>query len=137
MILLDTHIWIWWVDGSKKLTKGHVSYLESCEDDGLGVCVTSCWEVAMLFSKGRLTLKPDVMPSVSSWIAGALAYPGIELLDLTPAIAVASCELPGRFHKDPADRIIVATAREYDTDLVTTDKKIIKYPHVNVINFRK
>lgn len=137
MILLDTHIWIWWVDGDNRLSPGHVSFLETYEEEGLGVSAISCWEVAVSVNKGKLTLKPDKAPSVLAWITGALSYPGVTLLDLTPQIAVAAYELPGKFHKDPADRIIVATARERDVELVTVDKRIIDYSHVETIDFRK
>ena len=60
----------------------------------------------------------------------ALALPGIQQIELTPRIAVASTKLPGEFHPDPADQIIVATAREYDCELLTVDRKILQYAHV-------
>lgn len=60
----------------------------------------------------------------------ALSYPGIRLLDLTPQITIESIRLPGEFHRDPADQIIVATARIYDAPLLTFDEKILNYPHV-------
>jgi PIN domain nuclease of toxin-antitoxin system len=63
----------------------------------------------------------------------ALAYPHIRLLELTPEIAVESTELPGVFHRDPADQIIVATARIYNCALLTSDTKILSYPHVNML----
>lgn len=63
----------------------------------------------------------------------ALAYPGIRLLGLTPEIALESTRLPGSFHRDPADQIIVATARIYDCALVTSDNKILDYAHVETI----
>lgn len=59
-----------------------------------------------------------------------LAYPGIRLIDLTPKIAIEATELPGDFHKDPADRLIVATARVHDCRLLTVDTQILNYPHV-------
>jgi PIN domain nuclease of toxin-antitoxin system len=62
------------------------------------------------------------------WFDQALARPGIRLLELTPRIVVESVQLPGGFHRDPADQIIVATARVYDCPLVTTDAKILRYP---------
>lgn len=60
----------------------------------------------------------------------ALAYPGIQLVEFTPAIAIESTQLPGEFHRDPADQIIVATARILECPLLTVDDKILKYPHV-------
>ena len=62
-----------------------------------------------------------------------IAYPGIQLLDLTPRIAVESTQLPGDFHRDPADQILVATARVQNIPLVTADKLILRYPHVQLI----
>jgi len=68
----------------------------------------------------------------ADWIDQALAYPGIRLLELTPRVAVESTQLPGSFHRDPADQIIVATARVYGRPLVTLDSKILSYPHVQL-----
>jgi PIN domain nuclease of toxin-antitoxin system len=66
-------------------------------------------------------------------IEQALSYPGVLLLDLTPRIAVASTELPGSFHRDPADQIIVATARVHGLPLLTSDERILNYPHVQTL----
>jgi PIN domain nuclease of toxin-antitoxin system len=126
VILLDTHIWVWWVQGDARLAGGHQQFLIENEPGGLGVSVISCWEVAKLVEGGRLVLPGEVI----EWLEQALAYPGMRLLDLTPRIAVDSTQLPGEFHRDPADQIIVATARPYDIPLLTADRKIIDYPHV-------
>lgn len=75
---------------------------------------------------GRIALNVPVM----DWIRGALAYPGVRLLDLTPEIAVESTRLPGTLHRDPADHILVATARLLAIPIMTDDSKIIAYPHV-------
>jgi PIN domain nuclease of toxin-antitoxin system len=82
--------------------------------------------VAKLVEYGRLTLPSPV----AAWLDQALAYPGIRLLDLTPRIMVESTQLPGTFHRDPSDQLIVATARVYHCPLVTVDAKILAYPHV-------
>jgi len=63
----------------------------------------------------------------------AVAYPGMQLLELTPQIAIESTKLPGSFHRDPADQIIVATARVYDISLLTADSRILQYPHVRTL----
>ncbi|RMI12730.1 MAG: type II toxin-antitoxin system VapC family toxin [Calditrichaeota bacterium] len=89
----------------------------------------SCWEIAKLVEYGRLELPC----SLKEWFDQALSYPGIYLLPLTPEIAIESTQLPGNFHRDPADQIIVATARVYDCPLITSDKKILSYPHVETI----
>lgn len=127
MIVLDTHIWVWWVHADLRLTAQQLVALQEHESEGLGVSAISCWEVAKLVEYGRLALPCPV----GDWINQALAYPGIRLLELTPEIAVESTQLPGAFHRDPADQIIVATARVYDCALLTADRKILTYPHVN------
>ncbi len=126
MILLDTHIWVWWVHGDTQLTQEYQDYIQAQELQGLGVSAISCWEVAKLVERGRL-----ILPfSVDKWLDQALGYPGICLVELTPRICVESTQLPGDFHRDPADQIIVATARLFDCPLVTMDSKIRSYPHV-------
>ena len=126
MIVLDTHMWIWWVHGDSLLPERHRRYIEAHESQGLGVSVISCWEVAKLVEHGRLRLPCPV----EEWLDQALAYPGVTLLDLTPRIIVESTRLPGAFHRDPADQLIVATARVHACALVTVDGKILVYPHV-------
>lgn len=129
MIVLDTHIWVWWVHGDKQLSKSQLEVIQSNENDIIGICAISCWEVAKLVEKGRLELPCPVM----EWFEEALTYPGIRILELTPAIAVMSTELPGKFHSDPADQLIVATAIKNNCPLVTSDEKIIAYPHIITI----
>ena len=73
----------------------------------------------------------DLACSIEEWLDQALQYPGMQLLDLTPRIAVESTQLPGEFHRDPADQIIVATARVFDCPLVTADARLLAYPYVN------
>jgi PIN domain nuclease of toxin-antitoxin system len=70
---------------------------------------------------------------ILQWMRDALNYPAVRLIELSPEIAIESTNLPGEFHKDPADQIIVATARTYDCDLVTLDKAIRSYPHVRLV----
>jgi PIN domain nuclease of toxin-antitoxin system len=126
VILLDTHIWIWWVHGDERLSPRHQQILTANEASGLGVSVISCWEVAKLVELNRLTLPCRL----ETWFAQALAYPGIRLIELTPAIAIESTRLPPPFHRDPADQLIVATARVAACPLLTADEKILAYPHV-------
>ncbi len=128
MIVLDTHIWIWWVQGDAQLPANYSTYIQEHELDGLGLSVISCWEVAKLVEYNKLQLPYPV----SDWLSQALSYPGIRLLDFTPAIALESTQLPAPFHRDPADQIIVATARIYACPLVTLDAKIQVYPYVEI-----
>jgi PIN domain nuclease of toxin-antitoxin system len=97
VIVLDTHIWIWWVHGSPQLLSDYRDYVQEHEADGLGISAISCWEVAELVEGGRITLP---LP-VGEWLAKALAYPGMRLLDLSPQVAVASTQLPGTFGIPP------------------------------------
>jgi PIN domain nuclease of toxin-antitoxin system len=129
VIILDTHSWIWWVSEPERLTEQQRSAIASSENDSLGISAISCWEIAKLVERGRIDLDRDV----AAWLSAALSYPGVRLIDLTPEIAVESTRLPGSFHRDPADQIIVATARALKCELVTSDQKILVYKHVRTI----
>jgi len=128
MILIDTHIWIWWVNQTDSLSDKHRRVIESHEATGIGVSAISCWETSKLVELGRLKLKTDV----ENWIDLALAYPGVRLVELTPRIAVESTRLPPPVHRDPADQIIIASARVLDCPLLTADERILNYPHVKL-----
>ena len=129
MIVLDTHIWVWWVHGDDRLTKAQTDLITANEADIIGVSAISCWEVAKLVEYGRLVLPCGL----AEWFDQTLSYPGVQLLELTPEIVIESTQLPGEFHRDPADQIIVATARVNNCPLVTSDSKISKYPQVETI----
>jgi PIN domain nuclease of toxin-antitoxin system len=111
------------------LTPAHQQHIRAHERTGLGVSVISCWEVCKLVELNRLVLRQPV----ADWINQALAYPGIRLLYLTPRIAIESTQLPGTFHRDPADQIIVATARVRGCSVLTADGKILGYPHIKTL----
>ena len=89
----------------------------------------SAWEVALLVSKGRLTFTMDAR----DWIVRSEALPFFHFVPIDNAIAIRSVRLPEPFHKDPADRIIVATAMTMGMPLVSSDSKILKYSHVKTI----
>jgi PIN domain nuclease of toxin-antitoxin system len=127
VIVIDTHIWIWWVQGDSRLLPEYTDWIAEHESTGIAVSAISCWEVAKLVEYGRLTLS---LP-VKEWLTVALGYPGVFLQPLTPDIVVDATSLPPGFHRDPADQIIVATARTLDCPLVTQDHLILAYPHVN------
>ena len=129
MILLDTHIWVWWIDDNQQLVDRPRHLIQDNVHSGLEVSAISCWEVAKLVQYGRLELACPL----EEWMEQALAYPGVHLLELTPRIAIESTKLPGSFHRDPADQIIVATARIYDIPLLTVDSRILQYPHVRTL----
>ena len=119
-IILDTHVWVWAADAHPNVQK-----LETFEGK-LNISAISIWEVSMLVHKKRLKLNPNI----NSWV-DRCTRPPINLIPLEPAISLLSCQLPGTFHGDPADRIIVATALYLKIPLATTDKKIITYAQHN------
>jgi PIN domain nuclease of toxin-antitoxin system len=129
VIVLDTHIWVWWVQGNPKLPPAILDAVKQNEPSGLGVSAISCWEIAKSVSRGRL----DLGRPLAEWFATALGYPGILLIDLTPQIAIEATSLPQPFHRDPADEIIVATARVNGCPLATCDSRILKYAHVQLV----
>jgi len=127
MILLDTHIWIWSQSETALLSDNVKKQIKKTKTDQRSIASISIWEFAMMVSKGRINLKIDP----KSWLDRSIKNSGIQVIALSPEIAMDACNLPGEFHKDPADRIIVATARNHNITLLTKDKKILEYPHVN------
>ncbi len=135
--LLDTHVWIWMMEGSaRQLSSTTVSMIEAAGSRSeLVVSAISVWEVAMLEAKGRITLSR----SVHEWVNDALTATGLRLAELTPAIALDSARLPDEPHADPADRIIIATARVLGATMITCDERVLAYGasgHVRVRNGR-
>jgi PIN domain nuclease of toxin-antitoxin system len=123
-ILLDTHVLVWLLEDSERIGEPvHAQIQQSADEDSLFVSAITPWEIAMLVTKGRLRLGQDV----AEWLAAALGLPGIRLESLSPAIAVASTRLPWEAHTDPADRILLATARHLDATLITADQKMLEY----------
>lgn len=129
MIVLDTHVWVWWTLDPARLSEAQREEIAGNENNRIGVSAISCWEIAKLCEYGRMELPVEL----SEWFRAALRYPGVMLLELTPEIAVESTRLPGGFHRDPADQIIVATARVNRCPLATSDDKITGYSHVRTI----
>ena len=130
MIVLDTHALVWWVSGDAQLSRKarHAIEAESPEG-GILVSAISAWEVAMLIKAGRLVLTMDT----NAWLEQVALIPAIRFVPVDVQLSVLSVDLPGEFHKDPADRLIVATARHYAVPLVTADLKIRGYPYVQSI----
>ena len=123
MIVLDTHIWVCWVDNNRRLTQKHQDGIQQDQSQGLGISIIYCWEVAKLVELGRLTRSLIV----DEWLAAALADPGVQQLELTIPIIIESTKLTG-FNRHPADQIIVATAKIYGCPVLTADAKILAYP---------
>jgi PIN domain nuclease of toxin-antitoxin system len=131
MILLDTHIWLWLLHQPNQLSEPAKIAIEAEESQNgfLLVSAISVWEVAVKASIGKLALP---LP-IDEWYQLAQSHSGIIIEALSPLDAIASSKLPDNFHKDPADRILVAIARRYEIPLVTCDAKILNYPHVQTI----
>ncbi len=123
--LLDTHVWFWLVRGPEgQLASKIVTKLErAARSRPLGVSVISIWEIAMWVKKGRVELG---LP-VRDWVESALDHRGFELVVLNQKIAIESCDLPGDFRPDPADRFLATTARLSNAVLVTRDERILQY----------
>jgi PIN domain nuclease of toxin-antitoxin system len=125
LTVLDTHVWIWVVEGDRTaLSAPAIEAIETAARGGaVRVSPISVWEVAMLEAKGRISLSRPL----DDWIQAALHAPGIRLLPLTPEIAIESTRLPGAPHGDPADRMLMASARHLGGRLATCDRQILDY----------
>ncbi len=132
MIVLDTHALIWWVNDDEQLSDRARDAIEkeiSSESGQVFISTITAWEIALLVEKGRLTLTMDV----KDWIDTVTAIEGVRFVPVDNEVAIQSVRLPGEFHPDPADRMIVALARRLSTALITSDAKIQTYKHVKTI----
>ena len=128
MILLDTHALIWWASGDVRLSEPAARLIaQNLEERSVLVSAISAWEVAQLVVRDRLVLSRPV----SDWLDLVRAIDGVRFVPIDHRVAVESVVLPGDFHKDPADRFLVATARLLGATLVSCDDKIRAYAHVN------
>lgn len=130
--LLDTHVWIWTQEQPEAIGTKARSLLETTSDD---VCVSavSSLEIARLVSGGLLELKG----SLDRWVRAAVDSIEARSIGLDHRIAIEAYKLPGRFHKDPADRMLVATARVNGLTLVTADERILAYRAVRTLDARR
>ena len=128
MIVLDTHALIWWVNEDEQLTPTAKTTIEEtlAANGQVLVSAISAWELAMLVQRGRIALAMDM----DEWLRAVESIEGVSIVPITAQIAAQSVNLPGEFHKDPADRMIVALARELNAPVITADDKIHRYPHV-------
>jgi len=124
--LLDTHVWIWWHMHPRQLSgRARALIAATSRYEELLLSAISPWEFAKLLEKGRLAVSCDP----EEWIRRALEMPKLRLVPLSPSVAYRSTSLPPPFHDDPADQIIVATAREENATVVTADERIRGYSH--------
>ncbi len=131
MIVLDTHALVWWADGDNRLSDAALAAIESAlsEEQPVMVSAITAWEIAMLVARDRLVLTMDL----NEWLDTIDSIEGLEWVPVNRQVAVASVNLPGEFHQDPADRLIVALARHENAQLITADGRIQAYPHVRCI----
>ena len=128
--MIDTHVWIWWNTAPERIPKRATEAIRDSAADGrVSLSAISVWETAKLVEKGRLRLASDI----ASWVRAALDDPNLWLLPLTPEVSVESTRLPSPFHSDPADQIIAATARANAATLLTSDRRLLDYPHVRTL----
>lgn len=133
MLLLDTHTWVWFIQGNEKLNAKTIELIESAiQTRALSIAAISQWEVAMLISRSRIILNEPAL----NWIQQAILALHLKVFPITAEIAIESTELPGEFHADPSDRLIVSTARVHQLSILTRDVKILEYAnqkHVKAI----
>lgn len=130
MIVLDTHIWLWWISNPDYLAPAAQQAIDlAVSEKGIIISSISTWEVALLVEKGRLELSIEVR----DWVRKTEDLPFVRFMPVDNTIALRSVNLPDNFHPDPADRIITATAMTMGLPLVTKDDKIINYCHVKTI----
>ena len=129
--LLDTHILIRWLNDRSQLSSRQSEVIGAADDDSpLLVSDISLWEVATLHSLGRIRLSIPLR----EWLEKAVAPPLVRRLGISPAIAAEMAALPDWFHRDPADRILVATARTLGATLLTQDRRIVDSELVETIS---
>jgi PIN domain nuclease of toxin-antitoxin system len=123
-LLLDTHVWIWFMLANAELAANRRDLINRAAATGrLGIAAISLWETALLASRGRVVLGQPL----GQWITAAVSAPGLSIEPLLPQVAVEASALPDAFHRDPADRLIVATARVANATLMTRDRRILDY----------
>ena len=130
MIVLDTHALVWWASGDEQLSRAAAAVIDEQMQGGqIVVSSISAWELAMLVARGRVDLAMDT----EAWLAMVGQIEAVRFVPVDNELAIRSTTLPGEFHKDPADRIIVATARHLAAPVVTADLRIRAYPHVRTV----
>ena len=130
-LLLDTHVLIWWLDDSGRLSPAQRDAVSTVAPESpLLVSDISLWEIATLHSLGRVRLS---LP-LREWLDKAVAPPLVRRQGVSPAIAEHVAALPDSFHRDPADRILVATARVLGATLLTKDRRIVESALVDTLS---
>ena len=130
VIVLDTHTWVWWLTAPERLSRKTQKLIEhSLAQAEVRISSISVWEITMLVSRGRLSFTVDF----PSWLNVATSVPGVRFYPVDNSVAYQAVNLPGNFHADPADRMIVATALALDATLISGDQKIQNYSYVKAV----
>ena len=129
MILLDTHVLVWTVADSKRLSRAALRAIERArrQDGGLAISAITLWELALLLARGRIQAYGTVEASVRLLCEGTVVRP------ITPEIAALSAQFPDDYPREPADRLIGATARAEGLTLVTRDENIRRSPLIRTV----
>lgn len=128
--VLDTHAWMWWVNGDRRLSgRARTAIKRASTRAELFLSMYSIWELATKVEKGQLALDRPL----DEWLDLALSAEGLQVAEVTRSVLVDSCRLPQPFHGDPADQIIVATSRSLSATLITRDSRLRDYAHVRCV----
>ncbi len=127
MILLDTHTWVWWEAAASRLSTEALAAIEGA--DVVGVSSISIWEVALLVERGRLGLQIEL----GEWLGKAVRNDRVEIVEIEPAIAVTAARIPRTVLRDPADRLIAATAMVHGLRLVSRDREMHSLPELSIV----
>ena len=130
MILLDTHVLIWMVSDSSRLSRAATRELRKAEQNGeLAIASITLWELALLYYHGRLRTSG----SIESAIRETLEKSQVQVIEVTPEIAALTTTFPDTYPKDPGDRLIGATARAFGLMLITQDQRILASPLIRAV----
>lgn len=129
-LLLDTHVFLWYMQANPILSHTFQKIMEKKENESVIISAITFWEIGMLAEKGRIQLGMDTL----EWVERALTCPIFQVAPLTPRIAIQSSRLFENIHGDPADRILIATTKEYNAVLVSSDEKILAFGQDRTFN---
>lgn len=130
MTVLDTHVWLWWLHDPSRLSAAAAELIRKEQQSGsIVVSAISAREVSIKVQSGKLAIPMDI----HQWYELARSYPATVIEPLSPEDAMAGTFLPGDFHKDPADRMIISLSCRLLVPLVTCGRKILGYPHVPAV----
>lgn len=132
-LLLDTHVLLWYITQAKKLKPQFLTIVNQSSEGNILISPMSIWEISMLVERKKIELEIDV----AEWSERVFSHPAVSLAAFTPEIAIFSNRLPNGMHGDPVDRILVATAHNYHSVLVTCDEKLLEYGKGQLISVYK